>query len=399
MDAPQPHLNKQESLDKQPPPKSGWRYIIVGILIIILIIILALVLRACMPVKQPPKAPIPIVTAVAHTDEVPVYIPALGTVTATYTITVKTQVNGVLEKVLYQEGQIVKKGDLLAEIDPRPFLAQLTEFEGQLKRDTAQLENAKVDLKRYQQLYPQGAVSAQVYATQAALVKQLEGTVQFDQGQIEAVKVNLIYTRIISPINGRVGLRLVDPGNFVQTSDTTGLLVINTVQPITVIFAIPEDDIHSVITSPLKGKPLLVKAYDRTQNTLLSTGTLLTIDNQINTTTGTVNLRAQFPNQNLRLFPNQFVNIQLLVNILPQAVVIPTAAIQQGQQGPFVFLLNQNQTVSVKPVTTSVVFGENTVITNGVTAGQQVVVQGADQLSDGSAVSISSGVPAAGNAT
>jgi multidrug efflux system membrane fusion protein len=242
-------------------------------------------------------------------------------------------------------------------------------------------------------LYPEGAVSQQVYDTQIALVKQLEGTVQYDQGQIEAIKVDLIYTKITSPINGRVGLRLVDPGNFVQTSDPNGLVVVNDVQPITVIFALPEDNIPAVVGPMQAGKRLVAKAYDRTQSTLLDTGSLLTIDNQINSATGTVNLKAQFPNKNLQLFPNQFVNVNLLVDTLKNAIIVPTAAIQHGSQGNFVYLVDQQKIAHVRLVTSGVVYRENTVITKGLTSAQQVVIEGADQLVDGALVSI------AGNAT
>jgi multidrug efflux system membrane fusion protein len=231
-------------------------------------------------------------------------------------------------------------------------------------------------------------VSQQIYTTQDALVKQLEGTVKLDQGQIDQVKVNLVYTRIIAPFNGRLGLRFVDPGNFVQTTDPTPLVVLNEVQPITVIFALPEDNIPAVLTAMQNGRKLVAEAYDRTQHVLLDTGELLTIDNQINSTTGTVNLKAEFPNKKLRLFPNQFVNINLLVNTLPKATVVPTAAIQHGPKNDFVYLLNNNKTVNMKPVNTGVLTGENTVITQGVSPGEWVVVEGADQLTDGSAVTI-----------
>ncbi len=362
------------------------------LLIIILIIGSLFFIRSCIRAKQGgnKSSPVPVVISTARSANVPVYLSALGSVTPTDTVTIRTQVNGALLRVLFREGQMVKANDLLAEIDPRPFEAQLLQFEGQLERDAAQLANARVDLQRYQQLYPQGAVSQQVYATQGALVKQLEGTIKFDQGQIQQVQVNLIYTRIISPINGRVGLRLVDPGNYVQTTNTNGLVVVNEVQPIAVVFALPEDDISSILAAMRTGKPLIVKAYDRTQNALLDTGTLLTIDNQINSTTGTVNLKADFANKNLRLFPNQFVNIDLLVNTLQQATVAPTAAIQHGPQGAFVFLLNPspNPSVSAKRVTTGITAGDDTVITAGINPGQQVVVEGADQLNDGSAVKI-----------
>ena len=381
-------LNSPDS--ESPPPRPGrrWRYPVFGLVALVLILCVVLLVRSCVNSRQikNPQRPAPVVTAPAKKTDVPVYLTALGSVTPTDTVSVKTQINGILLRVLYREGQMVKTNDLLAEIDPRPYLAQLETFEGQLARDVAQLNNARVDLARYQQLYPQGAVSQQVYATQDALVKQLEGTIKLDQGQIDQVKVNLVYTRIIAPFNGRVGLRFVDPGNFVQTTDTTPLVVLNEVQPITVVFALPEDNIPAVIDAMQGGKKLMTEAYDRSQHTLLDTGRLLTIDNQINSTTGTVNLRAEFPNKKLRLFPNQFVNINLLVNTLRKATLVPTAAIQHGPKGDFVYVLNANKTVNIKSVKTGVATGEDTVVTQGVSPGQTVVVEGADQLTDGSPV-------------
>lgn len=334
--------------------------------------------------------PIPVITALAHSSNVPVFIPALGQVTPTYSVTVRTQVNGHLLRVNFKEGQMVKAGDLIAQIDPRPFLAQLVQFQGQLERDQAQLHNANLDLIRYRMLYPVGAVSKQTYDTQVWLVKQLEGTVKLDQGQLDTVRVNLVYCYITSPINGRIGLRLVDPGNFVQTSDTNGLVVIDTIQPITVVFSIPEDNVSDVMEKINAGKVLPVEAYDRQQNKLLETGTLLTVDNQIDPTTGTVKLKALFTNNEDILFPNQFVNIQLLVDTLQNVTVIPTAAIQHGPDGTFVFLLNSNNTVSVKPVTVGINFEGNTVINSGITVGQAVVIDGIDKLTDGAKVTLNS---------
>jgi multidrug efflux system membrane fusion protein len=384
--------------DAYQPPASrhNWKYIICALFTAVLLICLFLIIHSCSHGAERNQKTTPVVLATAKTQNVPVYLSALGSVTPTNTVTVRTQVNGTLFSVFYREGQMVKAGDLLAEIDPRPFLAQLAEFEGQLARDQATLANARIDLKRYKKLYPQGAVSQQVYQTQVATVNELVGTVKFDLGQIETVKVNLVYTRIISPINGRVGLRLVDPGNYVQTTDNTGLVIVNDVQPITVVFAIPEDDIAAVAGPMAVGKKLVTKAYDRSQHRLLDTGTLLTLDNQINTATGTVNLKAQFPNKELQLFPNQFVNIDLLVDTLLNALLVPTAAVQHGPNGDFVYVLNQNQTVSVKPVTTGVVYGEYTVIKTGVAKGQRVVVEGTDQLVEGAKVTIANNAPKGG---
>lgn len=335
------------------------------------------------------KPPIHVAVAKVTTRDVPVFLTALGNVIATYTITVKTQINGLLMKVHYKEGQRVKTGDLLAEIDQRLLLAQLEQYKGQLIRDEALLANAQVDLARYQQLWKQDSISQQTLATQESLVKQYQGAIEIDKGLIESTQVNLIYSHITSPIDGRIGLRLVDPGNFVQTTDTTGLFVITSINPITVIFTIPEDDVPRILPQIFSQKTLEVKAYDRQQNKQLATGTLLAINNQIDTTTGTVRLRAQFDNPDSTLFPNQFVNIKLLVETLTQATVIPTAAIIHGSKGDFVFRLNDNKTVTRQAVKTGVTTGEETVIREGLTAGQQVVVDGLDKLTSGASVRVS----------
>jgi multidrug efflux system membrane fusion protein len=358
------------------------------ITLFILLAFIALVLVRCGLFSHSKKLPeLPVVLTNAHLANVPVYLTGLGSVIPTYTVTVRTQVNGQLLQVLFREGQMVKAGDLLAQIDPRPYQAQLLQYEGQLERDKALLANAKLDLKRYQTLWRQDSVAKQTLDTQASVVKQNEGIVKLDEGLLQSTKVNLIYCNIISPINGRIGLRLVDPGNFVQTSDTAGIAIINMLNPITVVFSLPEDNISQVMTQINAGKVLVVEAYDRQQNKLLATGKLMTIDNQIDPTTGTVKLKASFQNENNLLFPNQFVNVKLLVTVLHNATVIPTAAIQHGPQNDFVYIANKDQTVTMKPIVSGITIGDNTVIQSGVTAGQAVVIDGADKLSDGAHIS------------
>lgn len=337
--------------------------------------------------------PISVVVAPSYSENVPVFLTALGTVTPITAVTIKTQVSGLLTDVLFEEGQMVKKGDILIKIDSRLYEAQLMQFQGQLARDMALLANAKLDLKRYKELITQDSVSKQIYDTQVHLVEQYEGTVLSDKGQVENARVNISYCTIHSPTDGRVGLNLINPGNFVQPSDPTGMVIVNQVNPISVIFTLPEDNIPLVLKG-IKGKKIptgvdtswIVEAYDRAQNKLLATGKLATIDNQIDTTTGTVKLRADFQNEDNHLFPNQFVNVKLLVNTLSNATVVPTAAIQRGVQGTYVYLLMDNSTVKITPVTTGTTTGNITVITKGILPNQIVVTEGADKLTNGAPV-------------
>ncbi len=352
------------------------------------VVLVLLMLPHCSAPTHKKKAPSQaVVLTQAKNANVPIYVTALGTVTPTYSVTVKTQVNGQLLRVLFKEGQLVKAGDVLAEIDPRLYEAQLAQYEGQLARDNALLLNAQLDMKRYQTLWRQNSVAKQVYDTQTALVKQNEGVVQLDEGLLQSAKVNLIYTKITSPIDGRVGLRLVDPGNIVQTADTTGIAVINMLNPITVVFSIPEDALPAVMEQLNAGNTLIVQAYNRDQTKLLATGILLTIDNQIDPLTGTVKLKASFQNEQNSLFPNQFVNVKLQIKTLQNAVVVPIAAIQQNAKNAFVYVLNSNQTVSIKPVVIEAQAANDMTAVSGVTAGQFVVVEGVDKLVDGAAVS------------
>ncbi|MBA3537182.1 MAG: efflux RND transporter periplasmic adaptor subunit [Tatlockia sp.] len=357
-------------------------------LLLLLILLISYVIKLLHVPLAVHKKPTTVVLNIVQKQDVPIYISAIGNVTAIFTVTIKTQINGLLMQVLFKEGQLVKKGDLLAQIDERPLLALLSQYQGQLVRDEALLANALTDRNRYQRLWKQDSISQQTLATQEALVRQYQGAVQIDQGLIASTKVNLMYCRIISPIDGRVGLRQIDPGNFVQTSDPTGIVVITTLNPITVIFTVSERDLPQILPRAFFDKNIKVEAYDRRQNKLMATGVLLTIDNQIDTTTGTVKLRAIFDNKEHRLFANQFVNIKLLVSTMKNATTVTTAAIQHGSQGDFVYLLKSDFTVTSKAINTGATYGDSTVVLDGLSLGQQVVVNGADKLVNGAKVRI-----------
>ena len=339
---------------------------------------------------------IPVVATAVKKGDFDVYLSGLGAVTPLETVTVKSRVDGELTRILFQEGQIVKKGELLAEIDPRPFEVQLTQAEGALARDQALLQNAQLDLERYKDLVKKDLIPKQQLDTQESLVHQYEGAVKADQGQIDNAKLQLIYSRITAPISGRIGLRQVDPGNIVHATDTGGLVVITELQPITVIFSLPEDNLSQVLGKLRSGTRLTVEAYDREQTQKLATGTLLTVDNQIDPNTGTVKLKATFPNTNNELFPNQFVNARLIIDVKHDALIVPAPAIQRGPQGMFAYVVKTDQTAALRPVTVGITQEGNSSITSGLSVGELVVVDGADRLRDGSKVEVkgqSSGAP------
>lgn len=326
---------------------------------------------------------IPVSVATVNQGNIGVYVSALGTVTSVYTATITSRVAGALMEVHYREGQIVHKGDLLAVIDPRPYAAVYTQGQGQLLRDQASLANARIDLTRYQTAYEQHAIPEQQLATQKATVNEFEGTVKLDEGNLEAAKVNLDYTRITAPIDGRVGLRQVDPGNIVQANGTAPLLTITQMQPITVIFTMAEDNIYDVVTQMRAGHKLRVDALDRDNQNQLAQGTLLTLDNQIDTTTGTVRVRALFPNRDLRLFPNEFVNARLLVKTLMGVNLIPTAAVQRNNDVAFVYVVDTTKnTVQSRNIKIATTDGETAGVT-GVRPGETLVTDGFDKLQDG----------------
>jgi multidrug efflux system membrane fusion protein len=333
-------------------------------------------------------APVPVVATAARASDMAVYLTGLGSVTPLNTVTVHTRVDGELIRVPFQEGQQVNAGDLLAEIDPRPFQVQLTQAQGQLARDEALLRNARVDLERYRTLVAEDSIPTQQLDTQAELVHQYEGVVETDRGQIDNVKLQLIYCRITAPLSGRLGLRLVDPGNIVHASDQNGLVVITQLQPIAVVFTIPEDSLPPVLVKLNSGVKLPVDAWDREQKQRLASGTLLTVDNQIDPTTGTVRLKAVFPNTDGRLFPSQFVNAHLRLEVKRGATVVPTAAIQQSAQGTFVYVVKSDHSATVRPVKVGVTEGDNAAIDSGVSPGEMVVVDGADRLREGIQVAL-----------
>ncbi len=380
-----------------PPPKKGkgWLWLILAIVLGVVVYRFVVLPRLNnTPTSATPGGKggkkgggvIPVVAARAKSGPIGVYYTGLGVVTPIYTVTIKSRVDGQLMKILYKESELVHEGDLLAEIDPRPYQVQLEQAEGQLNRDKATLDNARIDLTRYEKLWSQKAIPEQQLATQRATVIQNEGVLKSDQGQIDSAKLNLVYTHITSPITGVVGLRLVDPGNIVHASDTNGLLVITQVQPISVIFTIPEDQLQPVLKKMRAGQSLRVEAWDRELKNKIAVGTLATYDNQIDQTTGTLKLRAVFDNKDGSLFPNQFVNARLLVEQKNGVTLIPGAGVQRNSQNIFVYIVKPDQTVTVKTITVGVTEGDQTEVTSGVQPNDVIVTDGVDKLQEGSRV-------------
>jgi multidrug efflux system membrane fusion protein len=336
--------------------------------------------------------------ATIGTGNIHVIVNALGTVTPLATVTVQTQINGQLTDVGFTEGQLVNKGDFLAQIDARPYEILKAQYEGQLAHDQGLLAQAQMDLGRYQLLAKQNSIARQQSDDQVFIVQQYEGTVKLDQAQIDAQSLNIAYCHIVSPVTGRVGLRLVDPGNYVQTTSSSGIAVITQLQPITVVFSVPEDDLPEIMPQMNNGATLAVTAYDRANLHELATGKVSAVDNQIDTTTGTVKVRAQFDNTDNALFPNQFVNARLLIETLQNVVTVPTSAIQRGSPGAYVYVINADSTVSVRQISVGATDGAITETKSGLAAGDRVVVDGTDRLRDGLKVSVAAenGQPGAG---
>ncbi|OBZ26011.1 efflux transporter periplasmic adaptor subunit [Pseudomonas protegens] len=339
------------------------------------------------PVKPAPVGE-PVVAVAVQLQDVPVYIDALGTVTPTRSVTVITQVDGILSSVEFKEGQPVRKGQVIARIDDRALKAQLAQARGVLAHDQAVLDNAQRDLARYRELIKAGSVSQQTLDTQVSTVQQQAGTVAADQGSVQNLEVQLSYCTIISPVDGVAGLRLVDPGNYVTTASTTGIVVITQMEPAEVVFAVPEDDLGAISQAMAKG-PVPVLAYDRNKHNLLASGSLLALDNQVNTSTGTINVKARFEGAGKALFPNQFVNARLRADTLTQVPVVPTRAIQHGSKGDFVFVVDGSTKAGLRNIKSGPASGEVTAVLDaGVKAGEQVITEGADKLDNGSAIKV-----------
>lgn len=366
-----------------------------GVLGFLLLVLLIWAIRPGLQTQQGGRGassgPMPVGAAAVAKGNIAITLNALGTVTPLATVTVRPQVSGAITRINFTEGQMVKAGDVLAEIDPRPYKAAYDQAVGQLERDKATLANAQVDLKRQQDLYAAKATSQQALATQAALVRSTAATVKSDQAVVESAAINLGYTKITSPVAGRAGLRQVDLGNLIQAGQATGVVVVTQLQPMSVMFSLPEDNIDQVLSQVQSGATLSVAAYDRGQTVKIATGTLATVDNVIDPTTGTVKMRAMFDNADGKLFPQQFVNVRLLVNTMKDQTWVSASAIERGAQGAYVYVVQPDNTVAMRGVTRGPQDGDKVAILKGLNPGENVVTDGADRLRDGSDVTVAKG--------
>lgn len=397
---PENHAPKPSSPQAPQPSKSGWMRALKWIVFtLIVIVILVFTWRHFHPVKDADQADgqgkrggknmiMPVQVKTLTAGDLNVFINALGSVVPRSSVVVNPRVDGELISVNFTEGQAVKKGDLLLQIDPRPYQVALTQAEGQLAKDQAALLSARQDLSRFQLLVKEGSISKQQFDQQIALVTQAEGTVKSNQGLVSGARLNLSYCQVRAPVSGRLGLRQVDVGNIVRASDANGVVVINQFQPIDVSYAIPEDQVQSVLKQVHAGKTLTVSALDRAQKNVLDTGKLRSLDNQIDPTTGTLKFKAEFANQANNLFPNQFVNIRMLVETQKNVTLLPSSAIQRGVKGTFVYVVNSDSTVNARPITLGAIDGDHTAVLSGVEVGERVVLDGADKLKDGGKVKV-----------
>jgi multidrug efflux system membrane fusion protein len=405
----EPQLGTPSPLDPQStqpvaqPPSSRWKKVLKWLLLILVVVlVIVFTWRHFHPATDASHGKgqgkrggaggfnqvMPVQATTLKTGDLHIFIDALGSVVPRSSVVVHPRVDGELMSVNFSEGQVVKKGDLLVQIDPRPYQVVLTQAEGQLAKDRATLANAQQDLVRYQSLIKDGSVSQQQLDQQIALVNQYKGALKSDQGQVDAANLNLTYCRVTAPVSGRLGLRQVDAGNIVHASDANGVVVINQFQPIDVTYAVPEDQVQSVLKQINAGNVLQVSALDRAQKNVLDSGKLKSLDNQIDATTGTLKFKAEFANQANNLYPNQFVNIRMLVEVQHDVTLLPSAAIQRGVKGTYVYVVNTDSTVTARPVTLGAVDGDNTAVLSGVNAGEQVVFDGADKLKDGGKVKV-----------
>jgi membrane fusion protein, multidrug efflux system len=398
-----PVLPDDQLQQSSPSSPSGWHKLLTRRWLIVIAAVLALLLLAWLLTPKAAKTPggrfaaggpMPVATAAAQTGSMPIIVNGLGTVTPITTVTVQSQISGLITQIGFKEGQTVKRGDLLIQIDPRPYEVALEQAQGALARDKALLANARIDLDRYTTLFAQDSIAEQQLATQKSLVEQNIGTVKTDQAQIDAAKLNLVYCHITSPIDGRAGLQQITLGNYVTPAEPNGLLVVTQLKPITVVFALPEDQIPPILEQTHAGKTLAVTAYDRSHTTQLAAGTLQSLDSQIDTTTGTVKLKAVFTNADERLFPNQFVNVDLLVSTLQGTTLIPQAAVQRGAPGIYVYVVNADNSVNVRKITLGPGDATNIAVTQGLKSGEVVVIDGADRLKDGAKILVRQGAGA-----